>query len=160
MCLNFVGERAQKCDRDNREWWWCQIKSIYRLHLDLVVKKLCYINCLNAWATSCAAFRNQSYVVLLSFYIKMMKGRRLQACSLRHSIKKGMLSVQAKLDLFKSGRGEYSPSPSPPLATRLLRASILKKICKRLLLEIFYKKNFLKNCTIFTGRKWLVISVL
>ena len=35
----------------------------------------------------------KSYAVELSFYIKLMKGRRLQACSLRHSIKKGMLSV-------------------------------------------------------------------
>ena len=59
MCLNFVGERTQKCDKENREWRWRQIKSIYRLYLDLVVKKLCYINCLNAWATNCATFRNQ-----------------------------------------------------------------------------------------------------
>ena len=52
-------ERTQKCDRENRDWWWCQIKSIYRLHLDLVVKQLCYISCLNACATNCATFRNQ-----------------------------------------------------------------------------------------------------
>ena len=63
----------------------------------------------------------KSYVVLLSFYIKMMKGRRLQACSLRHSIKKGMLSVWGKLDLFKSGRQGGSP---PPLATCLRVASL------------------------------------
>ena len=36
----------------------------------------------------------------------------------------------------------------------------MKNICKRLLLEVFYKKAFLKNFAIFTGRKWLVISVL
>ena len=59
MCLNFVGERTQKCDKENREWRWRQIKSIYRLYLDLVVKQLCYISCLNAWATNCATFRNQ-----------------------------------------------------------------------------------------------------
>ena len=40
---------------------------------------------------------------------------------------------------------------------KLLRASILKNICKRLLLEVFYNKAVLKNFTIFTGRKWLVI---
>ena len=51
--------RTQKCDRENWEWWWHQIKSIYRLYLDLVVKQLCCINCLNAWATNCAPFRNQ-----------------------------------------------------------------------------------------------------
>ena len=44
----------------------------------------------------------------------MMKERRLQACSLRHSIKKGMLSVWGKLDLFKSGMGGVLP-PLPPL---------------------------------------------
>ena len=59
MCLNFVGERTQKCDKENREWWWRQIKSIYRLYLDLVVKKLYYINCLNVWDANCAFFRNQ-----------------------------------------------------------------------------------------------------
>ena len=51
----------------------------------------------------------KSYVAILSFYIKMMKRRTLQICSLRHSIKKGMFSVQGKLDLFKSGMGEYPP---------------------------------------------------
>ena len=59
MCLNFVEERTQKSNRENREWQWCQIKLSYRLHLDLVVKKLCYISCLNAWATNCATFRNK-----------------------------------------------------------------------------------------------------
>ena len=59
MCLNFVEESTQKCDRENQEWWWRQIKSIYRLHLDLVVKQLYYNSCLNAWATNSATFRNQ-----------------------------------------------------------------------------------------------------
>ena len=59
ICLNFVEERTQKCDRENREWRWYQIKSICKLHLDLVVKQLYYIICLNACATNCATFRNQ-----------------------------------------------------------------------------------------------------
>ena len=59
ICLNFVEERTQKCDRENREWRWYQIKSIYRLHLGLVVKQLYYISCLNAYATNCATFRNR-----------------------------------------------------------------------------------------------------
>ena len=59
MCLNFVEERTQKCDRENWEWRWRQIKSFYRLHLDLVVSQLCYNSCLNAWTTNCANFRNQ-----------------------------------------------------------------------------------------------------
>ena len=64
--------------------------------------------------------------VLLSFYIKMMQGRRLQACRLRHSIKIGMLSVWGKLDLFKSGRGESS-SPLLPLASCQLNG--IKTFC-------------------------------
>ena len=59
MCLKSVGERSQKCDRGNREQWWCQIKSIYRWYLDLVVKRLHCINYLNAWVNSCATFSNQ-----------------------------------------------------------------------------------------------------
>ena len=39
---------------------------------------------------------------------------------------------------------------------KLLTASILKNICKRLLLEVFYKKAVLKNFALFTGRKWQV----
>ena len=35
MCLNYVGERALKCVRENRECRWRQIKSTYRWHLDL-----------------------------------------------------------------------------------------------------------------------------
>ena len=50
----------------------------------------------------------KSYVVVLSFYKKMMKQRTLPACSLRYSIKKGMFSVKGKLDLFKLDRGESS----------------------------------------------------
>ena len=60
----------------------------------------------------------KGYVVLLSFYIKMMKGRRLQACSLRHGIKNGMLSVWGKLDLFKSARRAVLPPPPPLPAPR------------------------------------------
>ena len=45
----------------------------------------------------------------------MMKGRTLQAYSLRHSINKGMFSVYGKLDLFKLRRGGSYPPPSSPL---------------------------------------------
>ena len=55
MCLNCVGERTQKCDKENRESWWRQIKSIR----NSILIKQHYINCLNAWATDCATFRNQ-----------------------------------------------------------------------------------------------------
>ena len=56
MRLNSVGERIQKCDRENREGQWRQIKSTYRWHLNLVAKRLRFINCLNAWATNCVFF--------------------------------------------------------------------------------------------------------
>ena len=56
----------------------------------------------------------KGYVVVLSFYIKMMKERTSQACSLKHSIKKGMFSVYGKLNSFKPGRGG-SPLPPPLL---------------------------------------------
>ena len=56
MRLDSVGERTQKCDRENREGRWCQINSIYRLHPDLVAESLRCINSLNAWATNCATF--------------------------------------------------------------------------------------------------------
>ena len=54
-----MGKRTQKCDWVNREWRWRQINSIYTWYLDLVVKRLHYINCLNLWATNYTTFRNQ-----------------------------------------------------------------------------------------------------
>ena len=69
----------------------------------------------------------KGYVVLLSFYIKMMKGRRLQACSLRHGIKNGMLSVWGKLDLFKSARRAVLPPPPPPRPPLPLATCLAKK---------------------------------
>ena len=56
MSLDTVGECAQKCDRENREGRWRQIKSIYRWHLDLVTDRIHCISCLNAWDTNCATF--------------------------------------------------------------------------------------------------------
>ena len=44
--LNSVGERAQKSDRENREWWLCYIKPIESWFLDLIVKCLDCNNCL------------------------------------------------------------------------------------------------------------------
>ena len=46
--------RTQKCDRENREQCWRQIKKIYRGYLHLVVNGLPCVNCLNARATNCA----------------------------------------------------------------------------------------------------------
>ena len=68
-----------------------------------------------------------SYVVLMSFYIKMMKRRTLQACSLRHSIKNRMFSVFWTC-LSRAVGEEGSPPPSPP--TPRLRAYAKKVITK------------------------------
>ena len=54
MYLNSVGERTQKCDRENRMWRWRQIKPAYMWYLEVVVKRLRQINCLNPWDTNCA----------------------------------------------------------------------------------------------------------
>ena len=91
--LEFCGGTYSEVDRENREWRWCQTKSVYRLHLDLVVKQLCYISCLNVVLLILPLSEINSYVVALSFYIKMMKRRTLQGCRLSHSIKKAMFYV-------------------------------------------------------------------
>ena len=61
---------------------------------------------------------------------KKMERRTLQACSLKHSIKKDMFSVLGKINLFSSVRGSFSSYPSPPTSTLpflspWLRASIV-----------------------------------
>ena len=63
----------------------------------------------------------KSYVEVLSFEIKMMKRKNLHVCSLKHSIKKGMLYVQGNQDVFKSGKEkEGGGSPPSSLASGLV----------------------------------------
>ena len=68
----------------------------------------------------------------------MMKRRTLQACCLRHSIKKGMFSVHGNLDLLKVGRGESSPPPLllPPWL-RACISSMMLTHCLKLLFYLF-----------------------
>ena len=113
--LEFWGERTQKYDRKNREWRRRQIKSIYRLYLDLVVKKLYYINCLNAWATIAPLSEIRSYNVVLSFYVKMMKRRTLRACSFKAYYQKRHAFWLGKTGLALVGQGAIPPPPPPPL---------------------------------------------
>ena len=119
VCLKYVGERSQRCDRENQEWRWRQIKPIYTWYLELAVRRLRCINCLLLMLDLLTRSLSEikSYVVVLSFYIKIMKKRTSQACSLKYSIKKDMFSVWSKLNLFKSSRRETSPPfpPPPPL---------------------------------------------
>ena len=66
------------------------------------------------------------YVVVLSFYIKMMKQRTLQACSLRHSIKKACFLFRANWTCLSWAGG--SP-PLPPLATHLISDRVRAALC-------------------------------
>ena len=59
--LKSVGESTQKCGRKNREWRWRQIKSVYMWYLDVVVKRLRCIDCLNPWVTNCTTFWSQKF---------------------------------------------------------------------------------------------------
>ena len=129
MCLNSVGNILKRCDTENREWWWRQIKQIYiyiygtqrwwlRVFTVVIVKMLDLIRLLS---------EIKSYVVQLSFYIKMIKQRTSQTCNLKHSIKKDMFSVQGNVNLFKSGRGgEPSPYPPTPAYPPWLRVGIIQ----------------------------------
>ena len=83
-----VGKRVQNCNMENPERCWRQSKPTDRWFIELLVKRLSWINSLNACATNCASFKNCG--VVPSFYIKRMELRILQACSSMQSIKNGM----------------------------------------------------------------------
>ena len=55
----------------------------------------------------------KSYVVVLSFYIKMIKRKTPQVSSSKHSIKKDMLFSLGQIEIILVGQGG-SPSPLPP----------------------------------------------
>ena len=71
------------------------VRSIYIWYLAVVVKRLCCIDCLNPWVIKLTVPLSEakSFFVVLSFHIKMMQRGTLQACSLKHSIKKACFSV-------------------------------------------------------------------
>ena len=56
----------------------------------------------------------KSYVMVLSFYIKMIKRRTLQVSNLKHSIKKDMLFSLGKIEIILVGQGGVL-LPLPPL---------------------------------------------
>ena len=64
-------------------------------------------------ATNCTTFWSLKLCVLLSFYIKMMKRRTLQVCSLKHSIKKGMFFCLWQIEIITSAGGVLSPGCVP-----------------------------------------------
>ena len=55
MGFKSVGKCAQNCDMKNREKRWLQSRPTDRWYLELIVKRLCCINCLNSCATNCAS---------------------------------------------------------------------------------------------------------
>ena len=70
-----------------------------------------------------------------------MRQRILQACSLKHNIKKDMFSAVAKMNLFGSG----SPPPSPPpLASHMHSMEIS---CKYSMSRL--EHTFLQDCKLF-----------
>ena len=75
-------------------------KPVYMWYLNLVVKRLRCINRLNPWGNNCALSEIKSYVVVLSFYIKMIKRRTLQVSSLKHSIKKDMFFCLGQIEII------------------------------------------------------------
>ena len=72
----------------------------------------------------------KSYVVVLSFYIKMMRRRISHVNSLKHIIKKSMFSVSGKLDLFMLGRGRGDSAPTSPSPPAWLRACLYNSFFK------------------------------
>ena len=115
--LDSVGERPWKCDRENRDWWWRQIN----------VKRLGYIQCFNAsWkgllteyllkvtGNRAILWNQKLWCGTLFLHKNKMKGRILQACSLKHSIKRGTFSAVGKMNLSESRVQERGREGSPP----------------------------------------------
>ena len=86
-------------------------------YLDVIVEHLGCIDCLNPWVIKLILplSEDKSFFAILPFYIKMMQRRTLQACSLKHSIKKTCFSVQGKIEIILVGQGGSPPPPLPPL---------------------------------------------
>ena len=82
----------------------------------------------------------KSYVVVLSFYIKMIKRRTLQVSSSKHSIKKDMLFSLVQIEIILVGQGGVLPAP-PPLGYAP-ENTVLKTIK---VLQHFYNK--ISTCT-------------
>ena len=141
MYLNFVEKHTQKCDRENQEWWWCQIKSIYRLHLDLVVRQLCYISCLNASATNCATSRNQNLCCGTVFLHKNDETKNSSGLQFKAQHKKACFLFRANWTCLSWAGG--SP-PLPPLVTHLISDRVRAALCMQ-----FWRLNALPFfCTV------------
>ena len=115
----------------------------------------------------------KSYVVVLSFYIKMIKRRTLQVSSLKHSIKKDILFSLGQTEIILVGQVGSPPSPSHPIRGRTVASKCLmcllsfreiawpciKHLCVRhltlfkLIIFIRFKLSWVKFLQIFL---WLI----
>ena len=102
--------------------------NILRLHLDLVVKQLCYN----------ATFRDQKVLCCGNVFLhKKDEMKNSSGLQFKAWHKNGMFSVQGKLDLFKSGGvGVGGGTESNP------KISILEILVYKMQLEIITSKIF------------------
>ena len=122
--LKSVEERTQKCDRGKpRVAMTSDQTSLYVvLSLDSYASPLHWL--FKSFGLLIVPLSEvKSYVVVLFFYINRLKGRTLQACSLKYSIKKGMFfCLGQNWNYFSRAEREYSPLPLLPPPFPCLRA--------------------------------------
>ena len=83
----------------------------------------------------------KSYVVVLSFYIKQMKRRTLQACILRHAF---CLGQNGLVEIGQGG--SPPPSPSPLGYAPVIQKPQMRPFIKNVYESVF--KYVLLNCTL------------
>ena len=97
----------------------------------------------------------KTYVVVMSFYMKMMKRRTLQPCSLRHSIKKACFLFRANWTCLNWAGGRIPPPPPWLCACIFVLGQIVNKNCfDHILIKLFrhfdnLKANYWKNADFF-----------
>ena len=77
----------------------------------------------------------KSYVVVLSFYIKMIKRKTLQVSSSKHSIKKDMFFSLGQIEIILVGqggvRGMGGPSPLGYAPELYQKFAAVQEVCQR-----------------------------
>ena len=94
-------------------------KPVYMSYLNLVVKRLRWINCLNPWANNCTTFWNQKLCRGTVFLHKNDNMKALQVPSLKHSIRKDMFFCLVQIEIIFIGQWRSPPPSSLFLATCL-----------------------------------------
>ena len=115
------------------------------LNVSISVKKWLLTGCLLKVVTNCAILSNQKFWCGTLFPHKnKMKQRILQACNLKHSIRKGMFCIVGKVNLFGLDRENRLPLLSPWLYACVYAYSwnFLKTTTFKLPLVLFFYKGF------------------